>query len=258
MPIGIDVSVHNVTPEQDQQGLGVDAVSVFRWPLVTLALLAGIAGALDAISFSAFGIFTANQAGNLVLIWVRLPTEPQIAALSVASVLGSGIGIALLVTIRMKFNRRNRELPMRVTLIFTLIVLALTTIATSLLGIDARSTSTSLITQNDWWYLALVVAISAMGLGVMGASIMLVRGQHTTVIGSTGAYISLVRLVVVRLNHGPVTLTDVWTVAVIPVSWSLGAAVTAISDPSPVVATAAIVLVFTAVLLSFRRVADST
>jgi hypothetical protein len=255
--IGTAVSEPKVQPAEDPQGLGVDASHVFRWPLVTLGFLSGIAGALDAISFGAFGIFTANQAGNLVLIWVRLPTEPLTAALSVASILGSGLGIAFLILLRLRFNARNRVLPMRITLVITLIVLALTTIATSLVGINARSDPTQLIAENNWWYLALVVALSAMGLGVLGASVMVVRGQRTSVIGTTGAYISMVRLAMVRLSHGPVSISDWWTVAVIPVSWSLGAAVTALSNPSPIVATFAIVVVFTAVLLSLRRVANA-
>ncbi len=55
-------------------------------PFVTLnvlvLILAAIVGAMDALDFRVYGVFTANQAGNLVLVWERLQTNPGEATLS--------------------------------------------------------------------------------------------------------------------------------------------------------------------------------
>jgi hypothetical protein len=222
-------------------GLGPDARTAFRYPFLVIGLLAGIAGALDAIVFAAYGVFTANQAGNLVLVWVHLLDETSIAALSAASIVGSALGISLVVAVRIRATRRGRTPALKAPLIAAFFVLA-----------QAGAVS-GLVTAALWERL-LFVAISAFGLGLLGASVMLFDGRPTTVIGSTGAFISSVRLLVVHAGTTGAPWRAVWTVAVIPVSWSAGAAVAALTQPPWWATTIGIAVAFILILLSLRRV----
>jgi len=221
--------------------LGPDARTVFRHPFLAIGLLAGIAGALDAIVFAAYGVFTANQAGNLVLVWVNLPDQPTVAALSAASIFGSAFGIALVVAVRSRAARRGRKPALKAPLIAAFIVLAQT------------GAVSGLVTGALWQRLAFV-AVSAFGLGLLGASVMLFDGRPTTVIGSTGAFITSIRLLVVHMRTAEERWITVWAVAVIPVSWSAGAALAALTKPPWWATTMGIAVALALILLSLRRV----
>ncbi len=87
----------------DQTVMSANADSALRRPLAMLLVLAAIAGAMDAVDFHMYGVFTANQAGNLVLFWVRLTTEPGVAALSLFSLAGCAVGVATVLLLRSWF-----------------------------------------------------------------------------------------------------------------------------------------------------------
>ena len=243
-----------MSSDPGNDGLGIDARNAFRWPLFAVGMLAGIAGALDAIAFSSFGVFTANQAGNLVLVWVRLPIDAQVAAFSAVSMAGCALGIATVVAVRMRSLRQKRPTTIRRPLFAAIALLAIAYFLTSLVGVAPQETSSTAQSTSDWWQRAGLVAISAYGLGVLGASVLLVDGRRTTVIGSTGAFLSAVRLTVVRIASGPVSWRDVWAVAVIPVSWSAGAAVAALVNPPPWGVVLGIGVVTALLAFSLRRV----
>ena len=44
-----------------------NAESALKHPISMIVILAAMAGAMDAVDFQLYGVFTANQAGNLVL-----------------------------------------------------------------------------------------------------------------------------------------------------------------------------------------------
>ena len=243
---------------QKDSGLGVDAQDAFRWPLFAIGMLAAVAGALDAIAFSSFGVFTANQAGNLVLVWVRLLDYPNIAALSAVSMVGSALGIATVVAGRMYAVRRGRATTIRRPLFAAIAILAVAYFLTSLVGIAPQTSASDPAVTGVWWQLGGLVLVSAYGLGVLGAAVLVVDGQRTTVIGSTGAFLSTVRLAVVRLASGGVSWRDVWAVAVIPVSWSAGAALTSLTNPPPWGVVLGIGVVTALLVISLRRVAQQT
>ena len=243
-----------MSSESSAHGLGVDARDAFRWPLFAIGMLAGVAGALDAIAFSSFGVFTANQAGNLVLVWVRLPVDAQIAAFSAVSIAGCALGIASVVTARMWSLRRGRPTTIRRPLFAAIGLLAVAYFLTSLVGVTPNQAVSTTESATEWWQRAGLVAVSAYGLGVLGASVLLVDGQRTTVIGSTGAFMSAVRLSVVRVATRSVSWRDVWAVAVIPFSWSAGAAIAALIDPPPWGVVFGIAVVTGLLVISFRRV----
>ena len=52
----------------------------------------------DLKTFQQFGVFTANQAGNLVIVWTLLPATPESAGLALASLLGCAGGIDTVAT----------------------------------------------------------------------------------------------------------------------------------------------------------------
>lgn len=217
-------------------------------------MLAAIAGALDAIAFATFGVFTANQAGNLVLVWVRLPVDGQIAALSAVSMLGCALGIAAVIAARMRAVRKGRQTTIRRPLLVAIAVLAGAYFLTSLVGVaPQQSIATPELTAPFGQVVGLVIA-SAFGLGMLGASVLMVDGERTTVIGSTGAFLSAIRLAVVRIASSTVTWRDVWAVAVIPVCWSAGAAVAALTNPPPWGVALGIAVATALLLVSFRRV----
>ena len=55
----------------------VDAEVVFRHPLAIVLVVTFVVGALDAVGFEQYGVFTANQAGNLVIVWTLLAATPR-------------------------------------------------------------------------------------------------------------------------------------------------------------------------------------
>ena len=64
-----------------------------------MVLLTFVVGGLDAVGIDQFGVFTANQAGNLVLVWTFLGTDPASAALAVRIACWAAcVGVAAVVT----------------------------------------------------------------------------------------------------------------------------------------------------------------
>ena len=59
-----------------------NADSALRRPYALVLTLVAIAGAMNALDFRVYGVFTANQAGNLVLLWERMQDNPGEATLS--------------------------------------------------------------------------------------------------------------------------------------------------------------------------------
>ena len=77
-----------------------NANPLFKRPLLVVLVLAGVGGMLDADDYLTYGVFTANQAGNMVLLWLNILEEPGVALLSLSSIVGCALGIASVVFIR--------------------------------------------------------------------------------------------------------------------------------------------------------------
>ena len=77
-----------------------NADPLFKRPLLVVLILAGVGGMLDADDYLTYGVFTANQAGNMVLLWLKILEEPGVALLSLSSIVGCTLGIASVVFIR--------------------------------------------------------------------------------------------------------------------------------------------------------------
>jgi hypothetical protein len=150
--------------------------------------------------------------------------------------------------------RRGRPTTIRRPLFIAIGLLAIAYFLTSLVGVTPDQAVSTTESVSEWWQRAGLVAVSAYGLGVLGSSVLLVDARRTTVIGSTGAFLSAVRLLVVRVATGSVSWRDVWVVAVIPCSWSDGAAIAALINPPPWGVLLGIAVVTGLLVISFRRV----
>ena|SRR5690606_3332117 len=69
-----------------------DTRSEFRFPLLALGLTTAVSGLVDAFTLLRYGVFTANQAGNVVQIGIGLGGKFPAWPAASASVAGFGVG----------------------------------------------------------------------------------------------------------------------------------------------------------------------
>lgn len=206
---------------------GLDAQPLLRFPWVVIGTLAAIAGAIDAIDFRAFGVFTANQAGNLVLVWVRLSENPTQSLLSLLSIIGCALGIALVVVLRATLFRTHPKGAVPMTFIAAALVILVTAVLSLRVGDveQVQELLTASVNSADWWSMVLLVGASAFAMGVLGTTITSVATTPVTIIGSTGAYLTMVRLWTAHLVGREGSSPLLWRISVVPLCWTGGAAV---------------------------------
>jgi len=144
---------------------------------ILLLALTWAAGSVDAISFLALGhVFTANMTGNTVLLGLHLAQEQGTAALrSLTALVGFGGGLvagALLV----ERSREEGAWPRAVTL-------ALAFEAVILLGFALGASVTGAV--GDAWTGQVLIALSAMGMGIQSAAV-----RHLDVPGVATTYVT--------------------------------------------------------------------
>jgi hypothetical protein len=175
--------------------VGVDAGIVFRHPYPAVLLLTMVAGALDALAFERFGVFTSNQAGNLVVVWTLLPTEPASALLSVASILGCGLGIAAVIMLRHLMPWLCTGSGSRVLLVFAAVLI----VVEAWVGVvitdraDLTGSLTPELGTRGWWAAATSIALAAFSLAVMAAVFISAGGVKVPILASTNSYVDAVR-----------------------------------------------------------------
>lgn len=204
-----------------------NAEGVLRKPEVTVLLLAFIAGAMDAVDFRVYGVFTANQAGNLVLVWERLADTPGEATLSLFSLVGCAVGISLVILLRLWRPFFVTPQGSRMLLYIAAILLGITAFAGVRLETPLREVSTGelKIGSAQWWAGAVSTSSSAIALAALGTIFIMVGGSKANVISSTGPFIDSIRFGAARI----LTKDRVWNrslkaVIFFPIAWSLGAA----------------------------------
>jgi len=74
---------------------GVDEEPAFRAPLVVLALLTLTAGFADGYALTRYGVFVANQSGNIVHVGMGLVGQDPLWRLSLIAVFGFAVGGSL-------------------------------------------------------------------------------------------------------------------------------------------------------------------
>lgn len=146
----------------DQQ----DTAAEFRYPLVALALTTALAGLVDAFTLLRYGVFTANQSGNIVHVGMGLSGRfpPWLTAL--ASIVSFGLGGVAAVRLR----RFSRPLPPVNELLGVVVVLALWATADVLLDSGSR----------DRTHRILLAALAAFGLGMLAMLFLHTAGIKTS------------------------------------------------------------------------------
>lgn len=109
--------------------------SPIRHPWVTTALLAWTIGVFDTSTYLKYGVFTSNQAGNLVVAATEIFSEPSAAVLPVVSLTGAIVGTVVSNLLARRYSdtdERAVTVPLAVAAI-----LLLGTAALDLLGVAA-------------------------------------------------------------------------------------------------------------------------
>lgn len=143
-----------------------DTRSEFRYPLVALALTAAVSGLIDAFTLLHYGVFTANQSGNIVHVGMGLSGSfPQWRA-ALASIVGFGVGGALAGPLR---RARRRPRPVG-ELVGVIVAVALWSVADIVLASGSH----------DAAYRILLAALAAVGLGILAMLFLRIAGIKTT------------------------------------------------------------------------------
>lgn len=233
----------------------VDAGDVFRHPLVMLYALTLTAGAVDAIGFARFGVFTSNQAGNLVIGWTLLPTQPQLALLCLLSIVGCGAGVAAAVLLRRLVPGLHGPAGSRTLLVIAAgLVVAAVVLGAALLP-DPGAVPADVRTQM-WARSAIGVAVAAFALALLATVFVSGGGVRAPILASTNAYMDAVRNGVTAAVFRP---RREWArrariAAGFPLAWTIGAAATVLLPFTDQVQAAVVGGLVVAVGLFARRV----
>jgi hypothetical protein len=251
-------------PTSDSSLVDVDASVVFRRPLFVVLVITFVIGALDGVGYRHLGVFTANQAGNLVIGTTLIAQDPAVAVLAIVSVLGCGLGVASIVLVR--FLRPWLAGPSGSRAL--MIAAAVLVVAASIVGEwiapnpSAGGAATGALWTASWWATALAVAMAAFSVAMLGMVFISGGGVRAPVLASTNAYVDGVRYGVA----GALDRThSSWPAqarraAAFPLAWTLGAA-TAVAGVNPlsragVTGAAGIIVVLVALLARRVTVAD--
>lgn len=224
-----------------------NAKPLFKRPLLVVLVLAGVGGMLDADDYLTYGVFTANQAGNMVLLWLKILEEPGVAMLSLSSIVGCALGIASVVFIRSRSWWPIGDRGSRLLLFTAAIVLAVTSVIGGRV-FDPRAELTAHeleIGVADWWGAILSISLSAFSLGLL-ATIFVWAGQHkTAVIAATGPFLDAARYAAASAIHKVPEYRFKWRALIaFPVAWSLGAMVVGLTSlDRPVITLIAVVII---------------
>ncbi len=243
-----------------QQRVDIDAGTVFARPRRIVLALTFVAGVLDAVGYGQFGVFTANQAGNLVVGWTLLPSRPGVALLSLASLVGCALGVGVVVAFRRRWPWLAGPPGSRaLLLVAAVLVLVAALIALGLNGPDPVFPNvTSPLGSSRWWAEAASVSVSALSVAILATVFVSGDGMRASILASTNAYVDAVR-------YGAASALDrtdrhwgrlSWRAAGFPLAWTLGAASTVLLPFSNVAVVGCAATVIVAVAMFSRRVND--
>lgn len=232
----------------------VDAGEVYRHPLVIVYALTAAAGAVDAIGYARFGVFTANQAGNLVIGWTLLPAQPQVALLCLLSIVGCGLGVALAVLVRRLVpGLRGPGGARPLLVIAALLVVGAVALGAAL--VPEPGAVPSAVGTSAWMRSAGGVMAAALTLALLASVYISGAGVRAPILASTNAYMDAVRNGVTAAVFRP---RGEWArraliAAGFPLAWTVGAAITVLLPfTDPVLAAVVIGLVVGVALLARR------
>lgn len=100
-----------------------DTWRFFARPWLAALALSWTVGVIDAYSFAEYGVFTSNQAGNLVVLGTQLPHDPGQATLAALSLLGAIAGVAVATVLQRLVRHPWRQVAAPLVLMIVLIVI---------------------------------------------------------------------------------------------------------------------------------------
>ncbi len=238
----------------------VDAEVVFRHPLGIVLLVTFVVGALDAIGFQQFGVFTANQAGNLVIVWTLLAATPAAAGLALASLVGCALGVTTVILVRRAWGWLVTATGSRTML---LVAAGLIFVAQRL----GRRLSTAASTDGmpelwtpGWWAEAASISLIAFSIAVLGMVFVSGGGVRAPILASTNAFVDAVRYGVAGAVT-PGSRRAWWTRARLavgfPLAWTAGAAAASLLPIGPLGVAVGSAVIVAGIALVARRVSGS-
>lgn len=250
-----DAAASGAAASADER-VDANAATALRRPYAMVLLLAMVAGAMDARDYQSFGVFTANQAGNMVLLWVKLLDQPGIALLSLGSLLGAGLGIAFVVFLRSRGHWFSGVAGTRALLYLSAAVLAATSVlGTELFAVTGAQSEQALGVWTSPWLGAMVsVMLSAFSLGMLATIFVAVGNNKAGVIAVTGPFVDGVRYLTANAIFRDPRFRRKWKYALsLPASWSLGALIVGLSPVNRASITMGGVVVVVAIALFAQR-----
>ena len=243
----------------DGELVNANAADVLKHPFAMVLLLAMVAGAMDARDYQSFGVFTANQAGNMVLLWVKLLEQPAVALLSLGSLIGAALGIAFVVYLRSWRHWFSGSSGSRTLLYLAAFVLAITSVLGNQLFTAANGKPIQdLVVWTEAWAAAMAsVMLSAFALGTL-ATVFVTVGSHSAgVIASTGPFVDGARYFAAGVIYKDPRFRSKWKyLLAFPAAWSVGAMVVGLSPLNRETITLLGVAVVAAVAFFARRVTN--
>lgn len=233
----------------DPSIVDVDAEVVFRHPLAIVLVVTFVVGALDAVGFEQYGVFTANQAGNLVIVWTLLAATPAAAGLALASLVGCALGVTAVILVRRAWSWLVTAAGSRLMLVAAAVLIFVAQRLGSSLSTPASANQVPEIGTAGWWSEAASISLIAFSIAVLGMVFISGGGVRAPILASTNAFVDAIRFAVA----GAVTTrtrSEWWAHARVaagfPIAWTAGAAAAALLPVEPlgiVVGAAALVAV---------------
>ena len=199
-----------------------DVQKEFRLPLVALALTTVVAGLVDAFTLLRYGVFTANQSGNIVHVGMGLSGRfPQWPA-ALASIVAFGAGGALAARLR----RSHRDSPPARELVGVIVAVTLWSVADVLLESG----------QGDRGRQAGLAALAAVSLGILALLFARTAGVMTTTTYQTSTVLSAAQGLSDWIGRGDRSrrASRRWRLGLIGIcGYALGGAIGALIQRSP-------------------------
>jgi hypothetical protein len=214
----------------------VDAEVVFRHPLAIVLVVTFVVGALDALGFQQYGVFTANQAGNLVIVWTLLSATPAAAGLALASLVGCAAGVATVILVRRAWSWLVTPTGSRAMLLVAAGLIFVAQRIGQSLSTSGDATQASDLWSPEWWSESASIALIAFSIAVLGMVFISGGGVRAPILASTNAYVDAIRYAVAG-SVVPGRRSEWWARVRLsvgfPVAWTVGAAAAALLPIGP-------------------------
>jgi uncharacterized membrane protein YoaK (UPF0700 family) len=199
-----------------------DTWRFFGRPWLAALALAWTVGVIDAYSFQEYGVFTSNQAGNLVLVGTELPRDPARALLAGLSLLGAAGGVAIATLLQRRLTTRPW---LQVALPLILMILLISTASALHHLLNSPPT--------------VLVPITSAGLAGLATAVLRVPAVRGWITANTGAVLTTVHTIFqargeVRAGGQPVQSAVMITVGFLSGAFAWGSGILGANDPSVV------------------------